>query len=181
MQMADFDSTADSCGDLAYTGISATSREQMITPRNKHESLPQGRMQYALQSKGAEFRVGDLANARSSARVKGFPADLAAQPRTGSISVLRIHDPPLAIAEMIEEVNHVTPKQIVFLDSRPLQNTGTPGAVHWCDTATCPTVIAIFLNPETATPQVLAHEINHAWIEFCLQYEDRREWHIVKE
>lgn len=144
----------------------------MIVPRGKDDSQPLSRMSYELHAKGAEFRSGGplrpgLAN---------FPADIATEKRIGSISFLRLHNPPLAVAEMIEEVNHATPKQVIFLDSRPVLHHGAPGANNWCDPWSCPNAVLIFLNPETATPAVVAHELNHAWIFFILGYEDRRQF-----
>ena len=102
--------------------------------------------------------------------------DLGSDVRIGSLPALRLYNPPIVIAEMIEEINHASPKQVIFLDSRPLLNRGVPGAVNWVDSTSIPNVIVVFLNPETATAPVVAHELNHVFIDFFLGYEDRRRY-----
>jgi len=85
-------------------------------------------------------------------------------------------NPPRTLAELLEEVNHATPKQVFFFDSRPFLGGDLSYAVNWTDTGSCPNIIPIFLNPKRATAEVVGHELMHAWTEFFLGFEDERHY-----
>jgi len=88
---------------------------------------------------------------------------------TDSVSLLRLHDPPLALVELLEEVNYLSPKQVGFIDGR-----GMPGPQNACDCFSNSDVILITLNPHRATVGTVAHELMHAFLFFGLGYEDLR-------
>jgi hypothetical protein len=89
---------------------------------------------------------------------------------------LKLLNPPRALVELLEEVNHASPKQVFFFDSGPAIVEDNPHAVNWTDARHHPTVIPIFLNPRRAVPEVVAHELMHSWLDFYTDLEDPRSY-----
>lgn len=89
---------------------------------------------------------------------------------------LKLLNPSRALVELIEEVNHASPKQVFFFDSGPAVVEDNPHAVNWTDGRQFPMIIPIFLNPRRAIPELVAHELMHTWIDFYLGLEDSRSY-----
>lgn len=129
----------------------------LITPRRENTHEPPGTMRYQL-TPGAYFW---------------------SKKNVATLFGLKLVDPPLALVELLAEVNYATPKQVFFFDSRSLLGGDSSLAMHWTDFYQAPNLIPIFLNPRTATPEVVAHELMHSWIEFYLKVE--HPWEYVDQ
>ncbi len=141
----------------------STSPSESITPKHRIGSLitprfddsqPAGQMRYEL-TPGAYFWSKD---------------------RVTTVFGLKLVNPPLALVDLLEEVNRATPKQVFFFDSRSLVGVNQPIPFNFVDTALNPDTIPVFLNPDRATPETAAHELMHAWLEFFLDFEDPRQF-----
>lgn len=87
---------------------------------------------------------------------------------------LKILNPPLALVQLIEEVNYATPKQVFFFDSGPVVVEDNPHAVNWTSPRGYSTFIPIHLNPRRAVPELVAHELMHSWLPFYMGLDDLR-------
>jgi len=88
---------------------------------------------------------------------------------------LKILDAPKPLAELIDEINYATPKQVFFFDnSFAFDNKTIPA--NSTDNRSCATAIPIHLDPARAVPEIVAHELMHSWIEFYCGLEDGREY-----
>lgn len=92
------------------------------------------------------------------------------------LNVMHVHNLSPALYEILHEVNYMSSKEVVFLDSTPLMGGDQPYAVNWVDSASIPHLIPIFLNPRFATQEIVAHEAGHPWLEMALGYEDHRQY-----